>query len=59
MMNASMSRGQSSILEEKPSMHGTTSLLELETYDRADDTVTTLRKLEAVSDVDTEARACF
>ena len=28
-------------------------------YDRADDSVTTYRKLEAVSVVDTEARACF
>ena len=40
-------------------MHGTTSLLVPGVYDRADDNVTTYRKLEAVNIVDTEARACF
>ena len=40
-------------------MHGTTSLLVSGIYDRADDSVTTYCKLEAVSVVDTEARACF
>ena len=47
------------ILEERPSMHGTTSLLVPETYDRANDSVTTYCKLEAVSVPDTKARACF
>ena len=36
-------------------MHGTTSLLVSGIYDRADDSVTTYRKLEAVSVVDMEA----
>ena len=40
-------------------MHGTTSLLVPGIYDRADDSVTTYHKLEAVSAVDTEASACF
>ena len=50
---------ESSISEERASMHGTTSLLVPGIFDRADDSVTTSRKLEAVSVVDMEARACF
>ena len=40
-------------------MHGTTSLLVPEIYERADDSVMTYRKLESVSVGDTKARACF
>ena len=40
-------------------MDGMTSLLVSGIYDNADDSVTTYRKLEAESVVDTEARACF
>ena len=40
-------------------MPGTTSLLVPGIYDRANDSVMTYRKLEAVSVVDTEVRACF